>query len=314
MNDSTRVLITGAAGYIGSQLAQALSEHFFVVGVDLRTVPGGSWEQHVLDVRDSSLATLMHEQKITHVVHLAAVLEDSGDRERDYDIDVNGTRNVLEACLFAGVVHITVASSGAAYGYHADNPEWIEEDHPLRGNSEFAYSDHKRLVEEMLAEYRAHHPQFAQLVLRPGTVLGATTRNLITNLWTRPRLLAVRGSDSPFVFIWDRDVVDIMVQGVIGSHSGIYNLAGDGALTIHEIGELLDKPVLEIPAPVLKSALWLGKALGVSRYGPGQIDFLRYRPVLSNRRLKQVFGYRPQKTSGQTFLFWLDHARRGGLL
>lgn len=314
MSDSIRVLITGAAGYLGRQLARELSHRFPVIGVDLRTIPDGDWQQHIMDIRDPGLAELMRKERITHVVHLAAVLEDSGNRERDYDIDVNGTRNVLESCLFAGVMHVTVSSSGAAYGYYADNPEWIEEGYPLRGNAEFAYSDHKRLIEELLAEYRAHHPQLAQLVLRPGTVLGATTRNLITNLWTRPRLLAVRDSDSPFVFIWDQDVVAVMAQGVAGSHCGTYNLAGDGVLTIHEIGELLGKPVVEIPAAALKTALWLGKTLGIGRYGPGQIDFLRYRPVLSNRRLKQVFGYRPQKNSEETFLFWLQHARRGGLL
>ena len=37
-----------------------------------------------------------------------------------------------------------------------------------------------------------------------------------------------------------------------------------------------------------------------------------YRPVLSNRRLKNVFGYRPEKSSRETFLYWLDHARKRG--
>jgi UDP-glucose 4-epimerase len=64
---------------------------------------------------------------------------------------VGGTRNVLDACVAHGVKHLIVSSSGAAYGYHADNPAWLTETHPLRGNPAFAYSDHKRQVEEMLA-------------------------------------------------------------------------------------------------------------------------------------------------------------------
>jgi UDP-glucose 4-epimerase len=64
----------------------------------------------------------------------------------------------------------------------------------------------------------------------------------------------------------------------------------------------------------LRLALQVGRKLGVGRYGPQQMDFLRYRPVLSNRRLKEEFGYTPIKTSEQTFLFYLAHASvRGNL-
>src|SRR5690606_40483461 len=65
---------------------------------------------------------------------------------------------------------------GAAYGYHPDNGTahdgWLVEDDPLRGNVEFAYSDHKRQVEEMLAALRETDPQLEQVVLRIGTILG----------------------------------------------------------------------------------------------------------------------------------------------
>ena len=148
----------------------------------------------------------------------------------------------------AGVRHLTVSSSGAAYGYHADNPEWIDEADPLRAGEAFAYAHHKRLVEEMLARYRKTNPQLAQLVLRISTVLGATTRNQITALFERKRILAVRGSDSPFTFVWDEDVVGAMLHGVTHDIAGVFNLTGDGKLTIHEIAWILGKPMLTLPA------------------------------------------------------------------
>jgi UDP-glucose 4-epimerase len=59
-----------------------------------------------------------------------------------------------------------------------------------------------------------------------------------------------------------------------------------------------------VPAPVLQAALAVGHALGVTAYGPEQLRFLRWRPVLDNRRLKEEFGYRPRKTSAEAFDFW----------
>ncbi|MBL7250911.1 SDR family oxidoreductase [Alloalcanivorax marinus] len=310
----SRILITGAGGYIGRQLGERLAADHAVLGLDVRVPEGLAFECRRGDIRDPALAELLRAHRAQVVIHLAAVLEDSGDRVRDHDIDVNGTRNVLEACLAAGVRQLIVTSSGAAYGYHADNPDWIDEDQPLRGNPEFAYSDHKRLVEELLADYRRLHPELGQLILRPGTVLGADTRNQITALFERRRILSIAGSASPFVFIWDQDVVGAIVHGVQTGATGVYNLAGDGALPIQRVAMLLGKPRLVVPAWLLAAGLAVGHRLGLTPHTPDKLKFLRYRPVLDNRRLKEVFGYRPAKTSEETFRLFIDHARQRGQL
>lgn len=300
-----RILITGAAGYIGHQLGNRLADHFQVIGTDLRGRDDLRFPVQILDVRDPALVELLQREQITHVVHLASVLQASKDRARDFDIDVNGTRNVLECCVKAGVQHLTVTSSGAAYGYHADNPAWIDEQDALRGNTEFAYSDHKRQVEEMLADYRQRHPQLQQLIFRPGTVLGTDTRNQITNLFMAPRILALKGSDSPFVFIWDQDVIGAMEMGIREDKTGIFNMAGDGALTMQDIANRLNKPLLTLPVWLVKAGLQIAKWRGKPT-GPEQVNFLRYRPVLSNQRLKEEFGYPLSKTSAETFEYFVE--------
>lgn len=303
---SKRILITGAAGYIGHKLGNRLAHDFEVFGTDIRERDDLRFPLQVLDIRSRRLAEVMRNHDITHVVHLASVLQASRDRQRDFDIDVGGTRNVMQACLETGVQHLSVTSSGAAYGYHADNPDWIDEDDPLRGNETFSYADHKRRIEEMLARYRKLHPELKQLVLRPGTVLGAETRNQITALFTARRILVLKGHDSPFVFIWDEDVLDILEKGIREDAEGTYNLAGDGALNMREIARRLGKSTLTLPVGLVKLALRVAKWLGKPT-GPEQIDFLRYRPVLSNRRLKEDFGYIPKKTSAETFDYFAEH-------
>jgi UDP-glucose 4-epimerase len=301
------VVVTGADGFVGRSLVPALvAAGLPVTALDVRDVPAerrlAGVAYRLIDIREPALGDALAGAET--VVHLASIVTPRPGMTRAFmhAVDVGGSQNLLAACLKNGVRHLIVSSSGAAYGYHADSPAWITEDQPLRGHPSFAYADHKRQVEELLAAARREHPVLRQTVFRIGTILGETVNNQITALWDRPRLLAVRGHASPFVFIWDEDVVGALLHAVLKrGPAGCYNLAGDGALTVQQIATRLGKPVLALPAALLTAGLTLGHALRLTRYGPEQLDFLRYRPVLDNTRLKRDFGYRPALSSAAAF-------------
>ncbi|WP_417660746.1 NAD-dependent epimerase/dehydratase family protein [Pseudomonas sp.] len=310
-----RVLITGSAGFIGQQLLRQLSvQHpdWTLIAADIRpqsrTGLGINVELLQLDISKSrEVKVCISTWKPQAIVHLASVVTPPrGMTDQQLKaIDVGGTRTIIDAAVSEAVEQLIITSSGAAYGYSCSNAEWIDEDQPLRGHDNFAYAKHKREVEVMLAQAREKNPQLKQLVLRAGTILGKQMNNQITDLFNKPTVLGVMGSDSRFVFIWDQDVINIICQGLEKQAEGIFNLAGDGALTLREIAVLLGKPYRPLPALLIKSVLRILKPLGLSQYGPEQIDFLRYRPVLANARLKNIFGYTPRYTSREAFLAFI---------
>jgi len=101
--------------------------------------------------------------------------------------------------------------------------------------------------------------------------------------------------------VWVDDVAAAMVRAATGGPAGVFNVAGDGRMTVPEIAARLGKRMLSVPAWALGAALTVGHALRLTEHGPEKVRFLRYRPVLANRRLKEEFGYTPARTSREAF-------------
>ncbi|MGC4009770.1 MAG: NAD-dependent epimerase/dehydratase family protein [Pseudomonas sp.] len=314
-----RVLITGAAGFLGQSLLNELAvQHldWTLIAGDVRRINTQGLRPNIepvpLDLGVAAQVNACVEQwRPDAIVHLAALVNPPREMsaEKRHAIEVGGARALIEAARNNEVRQLIVTSSSAAYGFHRDNAEWIDENQPLRGHSNLPYACHKQEIEQLLANARQRYPQLKQLILRPGTILGRRVHNPLAELFARPTLVGVLGHRSRFVFIWDQDVVNVIRQGLERGSEGIYNLAGDGALSMREIAGLLNKPYRPMPASLMRVGLGLLKPLGLSRFGPEQVDYLRYRPVLDNRRLKEEFGYEPRYSSREAFLAYL--AARG---
>ncbi|MCP8462459.1 SDR family oxidoreductase [Pseudomonas sp. ZM23] len=311
-----RVLITGAAGFLGQSLLNELAvQHldWTLIAADARCLSSQGLRPNIeplqLDVSQPARVRHCVEQwRPDAIVHLAAVINPPREMSEAqlHAAEVGGTKALLDAARECDVKQLIVTSSGAAYGYHPDNAEWIDENQPLRGHPRFLYARHKQEIEQLLADARKRYPQLKQLILRPGTILGRRVHNPLTELFGRRSVLGIAGYPGRFVFIWDQDVVNVIRQGLERGSEGIYNLAGDGALSMREIAGLLGKPYRPLPATLVRAGLSLLKPLGLVPYGPEQVDFLRYRPALDNRRLKEEFGYQPRYSSREAFLAYLD--------
>src|SRR5215208_5749723 len=84
------------------------------------------------------------------VVHLAFIVVRAS--EDSYEINIEGSRNVFEAAVDAGVARLVYTSSVAAYGYQDEVDGPLTEDVPARGTERHAYSHQKAEVERLLWE------------------------------------------------------------------------------------------------------------------------------------------------------------------
>ncbi len=157
-----KILVIGGAGYIGSHACKAIAGagHMVVVYDNLSTghrdfVRWGPLEQG--DIRHADrLREVMRRYKPDLVMHFAALAyvgESVVDPGRYYDVNVNGTRILLDAMLDAGVGRIVFSSSCATYGVPSAMP--ISENTDQRPIN--PYGKTKLIAEGMLADYAHAH-------------------------------------------------------------------------------------------------------------------------------------------------------------
>ncbi len=118
-----QVLITGALGQLGSELASALRSRYGndeVILTDIRSDPKTELTEagpyHALDCRDGeSLIDLVRRYRVKRIYHLAALLSAVGETRPDdaWDININGLRTVLEVARSENCAVFTPSSIGA---------------------------------------------------------------------------------------------------------------------------------------------------------------------------------------------------------
>lgn len=302
-----RYLITGGSGYIGTRLVERLSEREetdAIVIADVRRPAAfrPKTDFRELDVRDRAATwALVTESRPDALIHLAFLLNPSHDEGRMYDVDVNGTQNVLEAASAAGTEHVLVTSSATAYGAFPDNPVPLGEDDPVRGVAGFSYARDKTECDRLCQLWALRHPERVMTIVRPCQVFGPNVDNYLVRLWLKQPFLAdLGGIDIPLQYVHEDDVVEALMLLLDGRHGGAFNVAGDGEMRASECAELIGMKRRRVPERAWRRFAGLMWKLRVAEAPPGAIDFAVYPWVVSNQKLKDL-GWRPRWTSRETF-------------
>jgi UDP-glucose 4-epimerase len=311
----TKVLVTGAAGFIGSAVTTALLRRGdSVIATDLR--PGDSLgallERHPgltfapTEITEwPQIASLMQSARPDAVIHCAAVVGVTNSLASPigtFRINVEGSLNVLEAMRLFGVRRMIHLSSEETYG-HFDHDE-IDETHPNRPLQPYGISKYavERLAKDHAARYGLECVNIRTCwVYGPGLPRPRVPKTLIdAALGGRP-LHLLSGGD----FKVDHVHIDDCVSGIIGAldhpkhRFDVYHVASGRAVSLSRIVDIVRDLVPEAELSI----------------GPGNYKFVDgtetvRKGALSIRRAESEFGYRVVYPIEAGLRAYVEHERR----
>ena len=252
------ILITGGAGYVGTELTKSL----LLKGHSVQVVDtfwfGDNLKDHPnltkikTDIREFDLPSNL--KKPDTIIHLASIANDpSADLspELSWEIGCLGTLKVINWAISNNIENFLLASSGSVYGV-SDEPK-VTEEIPLVPIS--IYNKVKMIKERIVLSYS---DKIRVVILRPATVAGVSDRqrlDLAVNALTFSALdkgeITVFGGDQIRPHVHMKDLISAYEFFIDNSYDGIYNVGFEN-ISIKDLGQQLSK-ITGAPVKVMQS-------------------------------------------------------------
>src|SRR5690606_33959351 len=156
---------------------------------------------------------------------------------------------------------------------HPDNPQWLDEDAPLRADPSHAFLADKVAVEREVAALRAR-TGLPVAMLRLAPTVG-DARALMARVLASPVVPAVLGTD-PLVQLLDLDdLVDAVRLAALEGRDGTFNVAGEGVLPLSTVVKLSGRVRARLLEPVLRLALQSLWVIGAGAVPGAHVAYLR---------------------------------------
>ncbi|HDG1680122.1 TPA: NAD-dependent epimerase/dehydratase family protein [Kluyvera ascorbata] len=252
MND--KVCFVGASGFVGTRLIELVKGDFHLKNVDKQqshffpelTVQG--------DVRDLNSMETELAGFDTVVLLAAEHRDDVSPTSLYYDVNVQGTRNVLAAMNKNGVKNIIFASSVAVYGLNKVNPDESHPEDPFNH-----YGKSKWQAEEVLREWYNEEPDARSLtIIRPTVIFGERNRGNVYNLLKQIAggKFAMVGSGTNYKSMaYVGNIVEFIKYKLLNVEKGyeVYNYVDKPDLNMNqlvaEVEKSLDKKIPSVHLP-----------------------------------------------------------------
>lgn len=304
-----RILVTGGAGFIGSNTQDALIEAGHEVTV-LDDLSSGKREQvnpkarfHRMDIRDEAVSSVFDEGRFDAVYHFAAQIDvrrSVAEPVFDAEVNICGTLNLLENCRRTGVGRfIFISSGGTVYGEGLPDRGFVETD-PLVPGSPYGVS--KSTVERYL-EYYSSTFGLTYVTLRYSNVYGprqdphgeAGVVAIFTNL--------MLDGKAPTIFGDGRQTRDYVYVGdVVRINLAVLEAGGGEAFNV---GTGIRTDVVTLFEKLAAIIGWEGEPV----FGPARTGELQ-RNSLDCSKAAEVLGWRPQVSLDEGLAETVEFIRR----
>lgn len=264
------------------------------------------------------------------VVHLAFLI--FGSIKKSREVNLEGSKMVFAAAFDAKVKRLVYTSSVAAYGFHEDNPDLLDETMPARGSDAHYYSAQKAELEKLLTEAgRGHATQ--TYILRPCVVAGPTALELIEKIpfvktgalvpkavrklvGSLPVLRPVLPDPGvPFQLVHQDDVAQALMRATLGKgEPGIYNLAAEGEVSITDLAHALGWYAIPVPDIALDATAQIISRLPLMPVEATWVDALRFPVLVRSDKAREVLGWEPRYDAFETLSETVHAARAEGLV
>lgn len=314
-----RVLVTGGEGYLGKQYIKKLvSEQRIelVVSIDPRNKIDWREEKVIhlnFSVTDPGLSKIILRFKINVIAHFAWWFNPTHFLEKQNQLDLDGTVNMLTAATSSSVEQIIYTGSSTAYGQipQNDHPlkekEW--ENHlALRLSARYPYSANKARIDSIFQKFQEDHPGIDCFWTRAAIVLGKNTPNNVVSYVVRSPftfgkfMFKVKGFDPLMQFLSEEDMIEVLFRATMEKWKGPVNVAGDGTILYSEVIKIFGRKQIELSQKLLWKLCSLGWNLRIGdksflKFPPSLIELIQYPWVGDTGLLKNKYGYIPKHSS-----------------
>ena len=312
-----RVVITGSSGHCGRAIAEAIRQTFpeaTVIGMDVVETPTNAIDQfEQCDVTSPELVSDIRRMMPDTIIHMAFVVNPIRNKVRMRQVNVDGTRNVLEAAARCGASRVVVGSSATAYGAFSENPVPISEEYPVRPRTEYQYAADKFEVEQLVSRFSKEHSEIATSWTRPCMIYGPGLSNYLTQfILNGPLIVLPGGNNTQMQFVHLQDVAAATCCLVSNNARGPFNVAPPDWFTLNDLARLSGRVAIKAPLTgcLIFTTVWWGLRLPVFCFPSGLWYFIRYPWVISPDRITSELGYQFKHSSNEVIRMLLKDGGR----